>query len=300
MESLDPLYHPPTSTITVHSDTYPFISAEKYRGTLKKKVVLITGAGRGIGRAVALAFAAAGADVACLSRTPSDLDALVEEIQQKHQTRAIAIAEDVVDTALVERAVKRAEETLGPIDILINNAGISRFSDLAHEKDLSMAWKVVEVNMLGTMNLVRAVLPSMTARKSGIIINVVSILGTLPLPYFSAYSAAKAGIIQYTKVIHKELSLNGINTYAVHPCMSQDTTIAVGAVNHDTMEKVEGAGEFLHKFLASQKDKLDLPADTFVTLCVEERAKRLSGKFVDATYDLEEVLKRAEAEDGDI
>ena len=297
MASLDALFHPPTSTIPVHKASYPFISPVKHRGSLNGKIVLVTGAGRGIGRATALAFAAAGARVGCLSRTKSDLDSLVEEIYQMHDRRATALVGDVVDTVFAQRAVNQTEAALGgPIDYLINNAGKSRISDLEHEKDLKKAWEVIQIGMLGTMNFIQAVLPSMIARKSGTIINVVSILGQVSLPYFSAYSASKAGMIQYTKIMDMELRPKGIYSYAVHPCMSKDTTLAVGASNADAYDNVEALRDFVGEFMESNWDKVDLPADTFVALCVEEGAKKLSGGFVDATYDLEEVLRRAEAD----
>ncbi|KAL9127674.1 MAG: hypothetical protein Q9217_003501 [Psora testacea] len=301
MASLEALYHPPTSTLSIHRTSYPFISPDKHRGALENKVVLVTGASRGIGRATALAFAAAGAHVACLSRTRSDLDSLVEEVREKQgrKAMAIAIAGDVTDARFAARAVQETEAALGPIDVLVNNAGISRISDLAHEINDSMttAWEVVRVNMLGTMAFVQAVVPSMIARNRGTIINVVSILGMIAIPYFAVYGAAKAGIIQYSKIIDLELRPKGIYTYAVHPCMSRDTTIANGAINRDTFENVHGGMAFLAEFAESCGDKVDLPAHTFVALCVEEGAKKLSGRFVDATYDLEEVIKQTEEEE---
>ena len=135
----------------------------------------------------------------------------------------------------------------------------------------------------------------MIARKSGIIINVVSILGKLGVssPYFSAYAASKAGVEKYTEVIDLELRPKGIRTYAVHPCMSLETSIAVGCMNEVAREKEPGVRRFMDDFVVANTDKVDLPADTFVALCVEEGARVLSGRFVDATYDLEEQIRLA-------
>lgn len=296
MAALINQYHPPHITTTTHTSSYPFISPSKYRGKLDGKIVLITGAGRGIGRLTALAFAAAGASIACVSRTSTELDSLVEEITQNHgkdaaKPRALGIPGDVTDQSFAPKAIKEIEEKLGPIDILINNAGISRLSDLEHEKDVSAAWKVVEVSMLGTMSFTQAAIPSMIARKTGTILNVVSKLGHIVLPFFSAYCAAKGGIIKYTETIDLELRPKGIYTYAVHPCVSKDTTLGRGAVNEDA--KATGMGEFLAEFFESCTDSIDLAADTMVALCVEEGARLLSGTFFDATYDLGEQIQLA-------
>lgn len=293
MATLEDLYHPPTSTISRHTDTYPFISPSKHTSSLKKKVVLVTGAGRGIGRATALAFAAAGAHVACLSRTQSDLSSLVHEIQQSGYPRALTIVADVVDASAPSRVVKEVEDVLGPIDILINNAGISRISDIEHEKDMAKAWDVIDVNMRGTLSFIHAVVPSMKRRRTGIIINVVSVLAATSLPYFSAYSAAKAGLVRATEIMDLEFCPSGIHTYAVAPGMVAATTLGQGALNEEAHDKGEGLKQFMKDFVPSMTDTVNLPADTFVALCVEGDAKYMSGRYVDATQDLGEVLAEA-------
>ena len=174
MASMGNLYRDPLSNITSHHDTYPYISPSKFTGSLRGKVVLLTGAGRGIGRAAALSFAAAGANVACISRTLSDTLSLVQEISQKGYPRAIAIAADVADVDAPGRVVGEVQRELGSVDVLVNNAGISRISDLEHEQGMETAMKVFEVNVSGAMSFIHAVVPSMIRRKSGVIINVKS------------------------------------------------------------------------------------------------------------------------------
>ena len=323
MPSLSELYHPPDGPIPTHRSSYPFISPSKYRGALEGKVALITGAGRGIGREAALAFMAAGASVACVSQTESDLEDLLQQIEKRtlsdsnaptgtgnasanpddtspardaRHEGAIAIPGDVADPSFAPKAVAQTEERLGPISILINNAGLSRISSLEHETSVLEPWRVIEVSLLGSMSFTQAVIPSMISQLSGTIINVVSILGKVTVPWFSAYAAAKAGLAKYTEVTDLELREKGISSFAVHPCMSLETTIARGAVNKLAMEEVKGMKAWMGEFVSSNADHVDMPVDTFVALCCEERARVLSGRFVDATYDVGKIIWAAEQE----
>ncbi len=286
-------YHNPNSTIPYHHDSYSYISPSKYAGCLTNKVVLITGAGRGIGKATALAFAAAGANVACMARTKADVDAVVKEIQEKGHPQAVTVVGDVTDNYAPARVVREIQEALGPIDVLINNAGISRISDIEHETDISAAWKVIEVNMKGTLAFTHAVLPSMKARKQGVIINIVSVLATISLPYFSAYSAAKAGITRAMEIMDIEFRPHGIYSYALHPAMTKATSLGVGALNETAHGKVDGVRKFMDDFVLSMKDTVNLPADTMVALVADPDAKYMSGRYIDGTQDLGAVLLEA-------
>lgn len=172
MATMANLYQDPRSTFTNKHDTYPYISPSKFNGSLKGKVILITGAGRGIGRASALAFAAAGANVACLSRTHSETLSLVQDIAQKGHPRAIAIAADVADADAPGRVLGEVQRELGFVDVLVNNAGISRISDVEHERNMGPAMEVVDVNVRGSLNFIHAVVPSMIGNRRGVIINV--------------------------------------------------------------------------------------------------------------------------------
>ena len=281
------------STIPRHNDTYPFISPAKHAGSLKGKVALITGAGRGIGRATALAFAAAGAHVVSLSRTVSDGEALVKEISQRGQPKALALEGDVADPTVPARVVKDIEASLGPIDILINNAGISRVSDVEHETDMARVFQVINISLHGALAFNYAVLPSMIARKTGTIINIVSIIAAVNMPYFSGYAAAKTGLIRATEIQDMEFRPHGIHCYAVSPGMVADTTLGVGAINMEMLEKVDEAKQFLTEFMASLGDTLALPADFMVALVAEPDAKLMSGRYVDVTQDLEAMLQDA-------
>ena len=291
---MDQYLIPPDSAISRHNDTYPFISPSKHKGTLTNTTVLITGAGRGIGRATALAFAVAGANVACLSRTYSDLESVSNEVRSLG-AKILIFQCDVADPSQPSLAIKAVEERFGAVDILVNNAGTSRISTMEHETDFEVPWKVVETNLRGPLAFTHAVTPGMAARGKGIIINVVSALAVTDPPYFWAYSAAKVGMIKATHILDRELRPKGIRTYAVHPGMVADTTLGIGALNETAMEKDTNLAGFMKEFVPSMGDHLALPADTFVALCAEEDAHLLSGRYVDSCQDLAEVLDAAKA-----
>ena len=122
---------------------------------------------------------------------------------------------------------------------------------------------------------------------------VVSVLATISLPYFSAYSSAKASLIRATHIMDLEFRPHGIYSYAVHPCMSKDTTLGQGALNLEAHERVEGVKIFMEAFVPSMTDTVQLPADTFVALIADPDAKYMSGKYIDATQDLGMILKEA-------
>ena len=286
-------YRSPNSTIPYHTDTYDFINPRKFASSLRDKVILITGAGRGIGRATALAFSAAGGSVACLSRTRSDVDAVVDEVERRGYHKAMSLVGDVADPAVAARVISEVVYRLGKVDVLINNAGTSRVSDIEHEKDMSKAFHVIDVSLKGAMGFTHAVLPSMIKRKSGVIINIVSILATVNLPYFAAYSAAKAGLIRATEIMDLEMRPHNIFSYAVAPGMVADTTLGQGAFNEEALEKVEQMQTFAAEFGVSMTDSLDLPANSLVALVADEGFKLLSGRYVDVTQDLGEILKEA-------
>ena len=289
---MDQYLIPRPTKISRRSDSYSFIDPSKYRDALAGKTVLITGAGRGIGRATALAFAVAGANVACLSRTYSDVEAVGNEVRSLGAEATIFQC-DVTDLSRSREVVKAVEDKYGAIDFLINNAGTSRISTIEHEAEFEVPWSVIETNMRGPLAFTHAVTPGMVARGSGTIINVVSALAVTDPPYFWAYSAAKAGMIKATHILDKELKPKGISTYAVHPGMVADTTLGVGALNETALEKDPDLAGFMKDFTPSMGDQLALPADTFVALCANKDARLLSGRYVDFCQDLGEVLEAA-------
>jgi 3-oxoacyl-[acyl-carrier protein] reductase len=179
------------------------------------RTVLVTGAGRGIGRSIALRFAEEGASVAAVARTQSDLDETARRVSAAG-TRCAAIASDITVPGAAEDVVRRAEAELGPVEILVNNAGVffwRPFLKLTREEwDLVLA-----TNLTGAARFCRAVLPGMVERGHGRIVNVASIHGMQGDANVAAQSAAKFGLIGLTQSLAHEFRGQNIAVNAVCP-----------------------------------------------------------------------------------
>jgi len=193
------------------------------------RTVLVTGAGRGIGRSIALRFAEEGARVALVSRTPSDLEE-TDRLVRGVGAAALALPADVTNRADVQRAIERTEQKLGPLDILVNNAGLffwRPFLQLSAEE-----WDgVITTNLTGAANFCRAALPGMVARRRGRIVNVASIHGVRGDAYVSAQSAAKFGLIGLTQSLAREFREHNIAVNAVCPGAVENRVDETGAAD---------------------------------------------------------------------
>ncbi|MBS4223110.1 3-ketoacyl-ACP reductase [Lederbergia citrea] len=183
--------------------------------TIAGKVALITGAGRGIGRATAVAFAQEGIHVGLVGRTLENLQQVAEELKQFDVKVAIATA-NVADIDSITTAVESIRSELGAIDILVNNAGISKFGgfmDLTPEE-----WtNIIDVNVKGVYYTTRAVLPEMIERNTGDIINISSTAGQKGAPITSAYSASKAAVIGLSESLMLEVRKKNIRVTTLTP-----------------------------------------------------------------------------------
>lgn len=183
--------------------------------SLKGKNAVITGAGRGIGRATAIALAKEGVNLGLIGLTMSNLEKLTSELEQYDITISAATA-DVSDLEAVTHAVEHIKSELGSIDILVNNAGIAKFGgflDLSPEE-----WEnIIKVNLMGVYNVTRAVLPDMLEKNSGDIVNISSTAGQKGAPVTSAYSASKFAVLGLTESLMLEVRKKNIRVTALTP-----------------------------------------------------------------------------------
>ncbi|AFY82890.1 3-oxoacyl-[acyl-carrier-protein] reductase [Oscillatoria acuminata] len=204
---------------------------------LRDRVAVVTGASRGIGRAIAVALAAEGAKIAVnYSSNSTAADQLVEEITAAGG-EATAIQADISKVDSVDALIKTVTDQWGRIDILVNNAGITRDTLLLRMKPED--WQaVIDTNLTGVFLCTRAVSKLMLKQKSGRIINIASVAGQMGNPGQANYSAAKAGVIGFTKTVAKELASRGITVNAVAP----------GFISTDMTKDLKGGEEIL-KFI---------------------------------------------------
>jgi NAD(P)-dependent dehydrogenase (short-subunit alcohol dehydrogenase family) len=178
-------------------------------------MALVTGGGRGIGRAIALAFAREGAHLAVVARRAPEIEAVAAECRALGR-RAVAIPCDITDGARVDAAVRAATEALGPIQILVNNAGLAVSAKLADTDDALWA-RHLAVNLTGAFYMSRAVLPGMLAARWGRIVNIASTAARQGFPYVAAYVAAKHGLLGLTRALAAEVVAAGVTVNAICP-----------------------------------------------------------------------------------
>jgi 3-oxoacyl-[acyl-carrier protein] reductase len=187
----------------------------RYMSVLENQNAVVTGAGRGIGRAIALAFAQQGAHVVCVSRTQENADKTAQEVRQLGR-QAWALAVDVADAAAVEAAIEQIQREPARIDILVNNAGITRDGLLMRMSEAD--WDaVLDTNLKGAFLMTRGLARSFIKQRSGRIINVTSIIGLIGNAGQCNYAASKAALIGFTKSAARELASRGITVNAIAP-----------------------------------------------------------------------------------
>ena len=183
--------------------------------SLAGRVAVVTGASRGLGRAIALALAEAGADLALAARAKRDLEDTGALVQRAGR-RALVAPTDVASYAEVEALMGRAVRELGRLDIVVNNAGVAKVAPLAEMTPDD--WRfMVDANLTGVFNGCRAAAPHLIAQKSGKVINVASVLGQVGLPGYTIYAATKGGVIALTRALGVEWARHGIQVNAIAP-----------------------------------------------------------------------------------
>lgn len=250
------------------------------------QVAVVTGGGRGIGRAIALALATAGARTAVLARSESELDKTVQLIERAGG-RAQAFVIDVTDALSVRATMGEVEKTLGPVNLLVNNAATSGPIGPFWETDANHWWQALNVNLRGPALCCRAVLPGMVARNQGRIVNIAS--SAIPIAYFSSYATSKTALIRFTETTAAELAPHGVKMFALAP-----GTVRT-AMSEYSLNSPEGR-RWLPWFPRIFDEGLDVSVERPARLVVELAsgyADRLSGRLLSVSDDLDVLLKNA-------
>jgi len=206
---------------------------------LNGKVALITGGGRGIGRAIALAFARAGARIVVAARTAAQVEQVAAEIGNG----AIAVVCDVSNSESVTQMFAQTRAQLGDVDILVNNAGIAESSTIVTTTDDFWA-RHLAINLSGTFYCTRAALPAMLEKQWGRVINIASIAGKVGAPYIAAYAASKHGVMGLTRSVALEVAAAGVTVNAICPGYV-DTEMVTRGIERITTRTGRSADEAL-------------------------------------------------------
>jgi NAD(P)-dependent dehydrogenase (short-subunit alcohol dehydrogenase family) len=257
---------------------------------LTSQVAIVTGGGRGIGRAIALALAKAGAKVAVAARSMDQLEETVTLIEEAGGT-AIAVSTDVTDQQAVEQMVTEVEKQLSPVDVLVNNAGHPGQIGPLWEADPDEWWRCLVVNLQGPFLCSRSVLPGMVNRNHGRIITVASGVGLGLFPHYSAYAISKCAVIRFSETLAVEARDHGISAFAIHP----------GGVRTAMVESVflsEAAQKWFPKvYDYTSKGGMGQPPERAANLVVflaSGKADALSGCYITFKDDVEAMIERVE------
>lgn len=213
---------------------------------LKNKNALITGAGKGIGKAIALALAKEGVNIILVARTQDEIDSVAAKVRSL-RVKVLAITADVADINSVNAAVAKALAEFGTIDILINNAGIAAFGKFLELEPTDWE-RIIQVNLIGTYYVTRAVLPNMIERQTGDIINISSTAGLSGNALTSAYSASKFAVLGLTESLMQEVRKHNIRVTALTPStvatdMAKDLKLTDG--NPEKVMQAEDMAELI-------------------------------------------------------
>ena len=256
---------------------------------LTGQVALVTGGGRGLGRAFAVALAKAGAHVAVTARTAEPLAETVAMVERSGG-RALAIPGDASAPDAVAHVVRAAESQLGPVDILVNNAGAVGPLGYDWEVDLEDWWRTFEINVRGPFLYARAVLPGMVNRQRGRIVNISTGAAFGRLPQMDAYGATKAALTQWTKCLAADIQAYGVTVFAFHPGM-----VRTPMLDHLTSPDVPNAVQALfHSLLSEGRDVPIERSAQMLLFLVSGKADALAGRFIRALDNEEELVRRAE------
>jgi NAD(P)-dependent dehydrogenase (short-subunit alcohol dehydrogenase family) len=262
---------------------------------LSGQVVLITGGSRGLGRAFAQALLAAGARVAITGRTVPELHETAAQLSSA-SNQVLDIPADATDPQGAPQVVARVEQRLGPITLLINNAGQFRAFGQIGVVDPIAWWNEVEVNLRGPFLYANAVLPSMRTRHRGRIVNVASIAGIQAIPTVSAYGISKTALIRFSEALALDTVEDGIRVFAIHP---GTVRTPMNDYLHDSPDLAKSAPWVHQWYQALYAQGLDTPIELSVQLVMRLAAgdaDTLSGRYLSVEDDLDALVKECAAE----
>ncbi|KAI2602393.1 NAD(P)-binding protein [Hypoxylon sp. NC1633] len=273
------------TTTVVHNDTYPAIDSAK--ANLSGKAVFISGASRGLGRAMCVSFAKSGASKIAIGAR-SDLSATLKAIKEaaasagKPEPTILPLVLDVSDPKSVGEAAAQIKEKFGHLDIIINNAGILRPAMIV-DSDPEEWWKILQINLVGPYLVARAFIPLLLEGGDKTIINVASVGAHLVTPAISAYQTSKLAVLRLAEFIVAEYGDKGVLAYSIHP----------GNILTDMANEIGGPESMSPELLAVFTETAELSADSLVYLTSQKR-DWLGGRYVNVTWDLPELMAKEE------
>ena len=249
---------------------------------LKDKVAIITGGSKGVGKAIAMTFAKEDACVTIASRTNTELIKIEEEIERTYPHKVLTVVADISKPLDAKRIVKLTTERFGKINILVNNAAIQNPIGPFIDNDMGEWIKTININLIGTVRMIKLCLPYMISQRSGKIINLSGGGAVSSRPNFSAYGTSKAAIVRFTETLAEELRIYNIDVNSIAP----------GAVNTKMTEEIvknkNKAG--IQEYILAKKQLAEGGADpqlvaSLALFLASEESNGLSGRLISAVWD---------------